>query len=338
MGIGKVIGYPLGLIIGFLYNVTQSYVVALILFTLITKIVFLPFAVNQQKSSLKMAAIDPKLKKLQKQYANDKEKLAYETMKLYKEEKYNPIVGCLPTLIQLPFLFGLTDVVYKPLTYMLKISKNLISKSLEIANGVSNITNSQRAPEILIVNSMKEFPEKFFKLSRDVVFKVVNFDVSFCGIDLFKTPELKFNLLLIIPIISVVTSLLLALQNNKNMEYASSGKNSKYMLLLWSIPSVYFSFALPASIGLYWTLSNIFSIVQTYFLNKLYNIKDAINEGQKMLAKQEVLEAVDVKESSKQISQKELDRLRLVAARKRDLEKYSEEIKEMDLNSKSDDK
>jgi YidC/Oxa1 family membrane protein insertase len=69
----------------------------------------LPLTLSQQKSTQRMQAMQPELEKLQKKYAKDKEKLAQEQMKLYKEAGINPLGGCLPLLIQLPIWFGLIN-------------------------------------------------------------------------------------------------------------------------------------------------------------------------------------------------------------------------------------
>ena len=102
---------PLGWIINICYQLVGSYGLAIILFTLITKILLLPLAIKQQKSSAAMLRMRPKEEQIRKKYANNKDKLNEEIMKLYQEEHYNPMTsGCLPMLIQLPILYAL----YRP--------------------------------------------------------------------------------------------------------------------------------------------------------------------------------------------------------------------------------
>ena len=105
-----ILGYPLGLIMRLLYNLLHSYGWSLILFTL---------SIKQQKSSAKIAAIQPQMQEIQKMYAKNQQKMNEEMQKLYEREKYNPAGGCLPMLITFLVLFGLIDVIYNPMRHIL---------------------------------------------------------------------------------------------------------------------------------------------------------------------------------------------------------------------------
>ena len=94
-----ILGYPLGLIMRLLYNLLHSYGWSLILFTLLIKLVMVPLSIKQQKSSAKIAAIQPQMQEIQKMYAKNQQKMNEEMQKLYEREKYNPAGGCLPMLI-----------------------------------------------------------------------------------------------------------------------------------------------------------------------------------------------------------------------------------------------
>ena len=97
-----VFGWPLGWIMYVCYLIVKNYGFALILFTLITKALQLPLAIKQQKSMMKTAIFKPQMEALQRKYKNNKEKLNEEMMKLYEKEHYNPMSGCLPSLISFP--------------------------------------------------------------------------------------------------------------------------------------------------------------------------------------------------------------------------------------------
>ncbi|MCL5961344.1 MAG: YidC/Oxa1 family membrane protein insertase [Chloroflexi bacterium] len=90
-----------------LTNFLGNYGLAIILFTVVVKLVMLPLTIQQVRSSRAMMVVQPKLKELQKKYGKDREKLMQEQMRLYKEHKVNPAAGCLPLLIQMPVWFGL---------------------------------------------------------------------------------------------------------------------------------------------------------------------------------------------------------------------------------------
>ncbi len=112
------IANPLGLLLSFLYELIENYGITLIVFTFIVKACLFPLYANQIKHSARMADMQPKLKAIQKKYANDKETLNMKMMELYKEEKFNPMGGCLPMLIQMPIIFGLFALLRNPVFYI----------------------------------------------------------------------------------------------------------------------------------------------------------------------------------------------------------------------------
>ncbi len=113
-----VVANPLGWLLTQLYSIIQNYGITLIVFTLIVRFALYPLYAKQIKSTANMSAIQPKMKELQAKYANDKETLNIKMMELYKEEKFNPMGGCLPMLIQMPIIFGLFALLRNPLMYM----------------------------------------------------------------------------------------------------------------------------------------------------------------------------------------------------------------------------
>ena len=106
------LAYPMANLILLLYNLLgQSTVAAIAALTLLINLLILPLTLSQQKSARKMQEFQPELQKLQKKYANDKEKLAQEQMKLYKDAGINPMGGCLPLLVQMPIWFALIGAI-----------------------------------------------------------------------------------------------------------------------------------------------------------------------------------------------------------------------------------
>jgi len=113
-----IIASPLGWFLSFLYSFIQNYGLTLIVFTIIVKIVLYPLYAMQIKSTARMGDMQPKMQALQKKYANDKETLNIKMMELYKEEKFNPMGGCLPMLLQMPIIFGLFALLRNPMLYI----------------------------------------------------------------------------------------------------------------------------------------------------------------------------------------------------------------------------
>lgn len=95
----------------------SAYAIAIIIATIIVKLIILPLTLKQTKSMKEMQKIQPELKKVQEKYKNDKEKLNQKTMELYKEHGVNPLGGCFPILIQFPVIIGFFHVLREPMKY-----------------------------------------------------------------------------------------------------------------------------------------------------------------------------------------------------------------------------
>ena len=182
--------------------------------------------------------------------------------------------GCLPLLIQFPILFGLINVVYNPLTHIIRLSKEVIEQGLEIARGMEDIIVNVSMPQISIIQGVKAQPELFSSLlSPEQIQRISNFNMSFLGIDLTAVPTMAINTLLIIPILSGVTSFLISIQSMKQTE-TTAGENGgamKGMMYIMPLFSLFFCFQVPAGVGLYWGISNVLSYLQSMYMNKKYN-------------------------------------------------------------------
>jgi len=113
-----IIAGALGWLLELLYNLVHNYGITIMIFTVIFKICLYPLYKKQILSTVKMSEVQPKMMEIQRKYANDKEKMNEEMAKLYKEEKFNPMGGCLPMLIQMPIIFGLFALLRDPLEYL----------------------------------------------------------------------------------------------------------------------------------------------------------------------------------------------------------------------------
>lgn len=351
--ISAIIGTPLGWIMWLCYSVVKNYGLAIILFTIITKAILFPLSIKQQKNSVKMASFQPKLQAIQKRYANNKEKLSEEMNKLYQKEGYNPMSGCLPLFIQFPILFGLIDVIYNPLKHMLRFPSEAITKAVEISNSVLGTGGAHVSSQQLgVISAYQADPGAFSVLGtefgQDLLDRLANFDLTFFGLNFAQTPHWGLNLLVLIPIISGLTSFLLSLQSMHNMKIQqqdqAGGGMMKSMMYIMPLFSVFFAFSVPAGVGFYWIVSNVVSIGQSALLNKMYDprkiaeARKQAEEEAKQLERQERIEAKRKavagkdkasKEAVKGMTEKELNRLKLAQARKRDAEKYGEEYVEV---------
>ncbi|MDE6710133.1 MAG: YidC/Oxa1 family membrane protein insertase, partial [Oscillospiraceae bacterium] len=287
----ELIGEPLGWIMWLFYQITHNYAWSIVFFTLVTKILLFPLSVKQQKSTAAMTAFQPKLEKLKKQYANNQQKLQEEQMKLYAEEGINPMASCLPLFIQFPLLYGIFDVVYRPIYHILRTGKPAIKAATDIAreiftrDGGTVPTYFEYRPEIYIIKELQKDPSAFAAMNEqypDFVEKVSEFNNKLFGIvDLGDIPTLHPEIwntaaviLLIIPIMSGVIQLFMTIYNqirNKKMNPdAPSMAGMNVMLYVMPLFSVWIAFKYPAGIGFYWTMSSLFSCIQSMLLYKIY--------------------------------------------------------------------
>ncbi|QUH19351.1 YidC/Oxa1 family membrane protein insertase [Alkaliphilus sp. B6464] len=109
---------PLGALLKLIFDLTNNYGLSIILFTVVVKLLTVPLTIKQTKSMRELQEIQPKLKKLQEKYKNDKEQLNIKTMELYKEHNISPFGGCLPLLIQFPIIIGLFAALREPGIYV----------------------------------------------------------------------------------------------------------------------------------------------------------------------------------------------------------------------------
>ncbi len=288
--ISELIGIPLGWIMWAIYSVVKNYGIAILIFTFVIRLILFPISVKQQKSSAAMAAFQPKLDKLKKQYANNPNKLQEEQMKLYSEEGINPMASCLPMILQLIFLYGVFDVVYRPLYHILKIGKDGIEALKTVAAPMFEGNNYFNArPELYIVQAVNDNPNAFIGaegVTAEMIQKITEFNNKLFGIvDLGAIPKSIFNEgtvwnaaaigLLLIPIISGVIQLAMTIystvkQKKLNPEAAAQMGSMNLMLYIMPLFSVWIAFSYPAGIGFYWICSSIVGLIQMFVLNKVY--------------------------------------------------------------------
>ncbi len=271
----------LGTVLSFIYNIVPNFGWAIIIFTVIVRILLLPLTIKQQKSMENMQKVQPELEKLQKKYGHDKEKLSEETMKLYQQYKVNPMGGCLPLLIQMPILIAVYGVIQRPISYLLKIKlpsavfdalkQNAADTELNIVAFVNN--NLSAAQEAL----------SKAKLDFDLTSLQINFD--FLGMNLGLTPQNPQGnyLLYLIPVICVITSFLVSKVSQATQpKKDDKGKNSQQsqtntMMYIFPLMTGYFCYILPAAMGIYWIAGNVLQMLQTVLLNKMMANKSADN-------------------------------------------------------------
>lgn len=288
-----------GYLLELLYNLTSNYGLAIILFTIVIKLIFLPFSIKQQKTMKKSAKIQEKMKIIQFKYKNNPEKMNQEMMNLYKNEKMNPFSGCFTAIIQFLLLFSIFYLVRSPLTFMEKIPAEDISKYVtQIQESGKSVSGAY--PEIDIIREYNFLKEKN---PEDANIEKINLQMNFLGIDLSKVPQQNLTdfTVYIIPILYILSSfisirLTTSMQekaNKKTKETKIDGTTGKELvpeeenneldavmqtnkMMSWMMPIMSISVALVAPLGLalYWLVNNILMIVERVVLDKVIKTEE----------------------------------------------------------------
>ena len=288
--IGEILGTPLGYLLKFCYDIFKDYGVAIIVFTLLTKVVLFPVSLLVQKNSVKMIKMKPELDQLKYQYIDDKDALLDAQSALYKKEKYSPFAGMIPLFIQLPLIFGLIDVVYKPLKHILHMPAEVINAFIEKTKELSGLADLGSTAELTVMQYVRnaEYREAFLSLDGGALAghdiagfmeQMQSINMNFLGIDLSSVPTLAFNLLLLIPVFAGLSALLMCIEQNRvNVLQLEQGFFARWGMTIFMIAfSTYFAFLVPGGVGLYWVFGNLFAIPVMYLVNLIYDPKKYID-------------------------------------------------------------
>ena len=281
-----------GYLLQILYTIVNNYGLAIILFTVIIKLLLLPLSIKQQRTMKKSAELQEKVKVIQFKYKSDPEKMNQEMMNLYKNEKMSPFSGFLTAIIQMILLLSIFYLVRSPLTFMEKIPQeninNYISQLKEDGKTVSSAY-----PEIDII---REFDWLKEKNPEDSQIEKIDIKMNFLGLDLSKIPQQNMTdyTVYIIPVLYILSSFIsikmtTAMQEKQKKEIKESkidGTTGKELeeqtnemdavmqtnkMMSWMMPimSISIAFVAPLGLALYWLISNILMIIERLILNKV---------------------------------------------------------------------
>lgn len=304
--ISPIFGYVMLFFYGIVDGFGLSYGFAIILFTIFARFIMMPTTVNQQKGMAKQQRLAPKIRRIQERYAGDPQKIQQETQNLYAREGYNPMsAGCLPLLIQMPFIIGLFGVLYNPLRYAIGLDKATADALVETFKNVAEQINldigksDMYHPLYLIQNFdtfVKHLPAGGIEGVSDSAMKAVatfveNDRFVFFGLELgevpkFSHPEKKY---IIIPVLSGLTSLasaLLTQHQQKKSNPTAKAPGAGCTMLMMPAMSLWFTTMFPTGIGVYWIVSNVFAMAQSVVMRKIFS-------PQKNVAKDMVKESIE---------------------------------------------
>ena len=254
----------LGYIIRFIYDIVgQNYFLTIILFTLFTKVLLFPLAWGQIKSMENMNKVAGKQKQIQDKYKNDKEKQTEELMKLYQENKVNPVSGCLPLIIQIPIILAMFYIVKQPLTYITQTSQEEIKTYTQQVINKEEVTEKEMQANELTIAKEKGLIE---------MQAMPGINLGDIPKDVFSKDENKKSspFSMIIPILTVVFSFLQnKLTQKSSNQTAEQAEMQKTTNLMMPLLSGFISYTMPLALGVYWLFGNILQIIQQIIINKI---------------------------------------------------------------------
>lgn len=263
--------YPFGYVMKWCWELLGNYGLAIILFTLCTKIILLPVSVWVHKNSIKMVTIQPDINFIKAKYYGDRDRIAEEETKLYKKIGYSPFASVVPLLLQLLLLSAVVYIVKQPLTSILHISGETV-ETLARSFGL------EESDQLGVIRMIQSGAETDTSLSA-VVSQIKSFDLSFAGFSLGVEPYKIWGIYTLVPVIAGASSLLLCwVQNAINVLQAEQSKLNKYGMTVLSVGiSLSLGFFVYSGVALYWVASNLFAIVQQLVLNAVINPKKYVD-------------------------------------------------------------
>ncbi len=308
--ISDLIRIPFGYILDFLYQFTTNYGVALILFALIVRLVLIPVNAKSKKSMMKMSRLQPRIQEIQRKYADDKQKQNEAIQKLQQEEGASMgCGGCLWSFVPLLILLPLYHVVRQPIQYMLHESAEsaaaivaLIKEGLPSAFGSNNYYD-----ELVAASRIDQFVQQIKDAGIQVADRTLEgLNFGFLGIDLSQIPNWKIWTwetfswsaigCVIIPLLSAGSQVLQmwlsqrsnnsvitnkdGVQDKEAAQNSQSAQQTKMMMWMMPMMSLWIGFTVPAALSLYWFVGGVFSMIENHFMTnhyrKVYDAEDAV--------------------------------------------------------------
>ena len=302
MSLVDIVVWPFARLLEILYNWTDSYGLAIILFALVVNLILLPFMAKSKKGMMKTTRIQPQLKELEKKHKGNQQKYQQEVMKLYKEQGASPTSGCLWSLLPFPILLALYGVIRQPLGYMMGLSDKSVKALTEWATQNAGFVASKQGTydQIGVTNAIHQNWDSVINALGDFGGKLLDIDYSFLGMNLGMVPKWKiwsFDFssadigaqigLFFVPIIAAFlswASMKISQATNPPQAGAQAQVSMKTMNLMMPIMSIWICFIMPAALGVYWIANSCFGIVRDVVLTKHYKRKLDIEDAERIAA------------------------------------------------------
>ena len=308
--IGYYICIPFAWLVRLFYNLTNSYGMAIILFTLVTKLIMLPFQMKSKKSMMRMSRMSGRLQEIQKKYANNQTKQAEEMQKLYAEEGVSPMSGCLWSFLPLPILLALYSIIRQPITHFMMLGGDVVQQMVDAVSGaglsLEGIAQMKDGAAVVRDGITQLMPYGQINLVRTIASELpevgssvpgwINMNYTSFGLDMAATPwnmvkDFSFTWaaigLILIPILAGGSQWLLTKITMKHQPQTDpSAASANRMMMFMPLFSVYIAFTMPAAVGLYWIAQSGISAVQEFLMGRFFNQKLEEEENARYEARQ----------------------------------------------------
>ncbi len=308
--IGYFICIPFAWLVRLFYNLTGSYGMAIILFTLVVKLIMVPFQMKSKKSMMRMSRMSGRLQEIQKKYANNQAKQTEEMQKLYAEEGINPMSGCLWSLLPFPILLALYSIIRQPITHFMMLSQDVVQQMVDAVTGagldVSGIVQMKDGAAVVRDGITQLLPYGQINLVKTIASEMpemgstvdgwINMNYTSFGLDMAANPwsmvtGFTFTWaaigLILIPILAGGSQWLMTKITMKHQPAADpSAASANRMMMFMPLFSVYIAFTMPAALGVYWIAQSAFAAVQEFFMGTFFNKKLEEEENARYEARQ----------------------------------------------------
>ncbi len=300
MDIFNFIGGIFGYILWAAFYLVQNFGVAIIIFTIIIKLILFPFSVKQQKSMAANARFQKKQREIMERYGNDRVKANEEVQKLMQKENVSMTAGCLPMMAPMLVMLGVYYSVINPLTNTLHIASDKVAAalaSLSALPGIGTTVNTQYG-QISIVKYFDKLQGYLMNADGTALFtpeeaKSINEfgnGFNFLGWDLLASPNTSSfaSLMWLIPVLCFVTSVasmfFMQKMNGTQMKGCMAA-----MIFVMPLFSAWIAYNVPGAVGFYWIASTVFGFGQSLLLNQFYSasIIEAKTEAQRVVLRKQ---------------------------------------------------
>lgn len=277
-------GAALGAVMHACWRALGDWGLTILLFTLFTKVLLFPVSLWVHRNELKTLRLQPELNRLTLRRYGDREAIAEERAALYRREKVNPLAGLLPLALQILLLIGVIEVIYHPLTHLLRLSPESISAWLSAGAALDGFDPAARAAQASLLRVVGRegtaallplVPEAF----QGDAAALSSFRTVFLGTDLTRAAAEDLPSLLYIPLATALCSLLLGLsQNRLNPLQREQTGWTRWGTLAFSVGlSLYLGFFVPAGVALYWAAGSLLSIAVQPLCNRLMDPRKTVD-------------------------------------------------------------